>query len=161
MQSYGGAGAVVRLPLAEIVPQETDIKQVTLQGVRIFGSRYGSGFDPEITKFHVKILGAGVNAVWQHDAPYSHFGYRKKWVDIVFDKPVAVAEWLDDRQILTIGIDPETQQRKGIYFHYSNSAEDVDSPAAEGFVPEKRFFEVEGRQWMIRAYFATENDATP
>ncbi|MCP4171910.1 MAG: hypothetical protein GY758_14180 [Fuerstiella sp.] len=161
MQSYGGAGPVIRLPVADIIPQETDIKQVTLQGLRVFGSRYGSGFDPDTTKFHVSILAANANAVWQQDAPYSHFGYRKKWIDIVFDKPLAVAEWLDDKQILTVGIDPEAQQRKGIYFHYSNSTEDVDRPVAKGFVPDKRFFEVEGRQWMIRAYFATGNDATP
>lgn len=152
-QSYGGAGPVLKISLDEAIPKGTDIKDIKLKGLRVYCSRYGSGFDPETTKVHIDIVDANAKPLWQHHAPYSLFGYKEKWVDILFDEPVAVAQWLSEDHTLTIGVDPESHQRKGIYFHYSKPAEGRPTPG--GFVPGKRFFKADGRQWLIRAYLVS------
>ena len=156
-QSYGGAGPVLKIPLTTVVKTE-NLSRARLIGIRIYGSRYGSGFDTAQTKFHVDILDDKASAVWQHHEPYATFGYKKKWVDVVFEKPVAVSDWLDENDVLTIGIDPEAQQRKGVYFHYSKTGAGDESSLAHGFVPDKRFFDVKERQWMIRAYFSVNKE---
>jgi len=155
-QSYGGAGPVIRIPLDEVIPEGSSIKDVMLKGLRVYASRYGSGFDPEQTKFHVDVVDSDANTVWKQSAPYALFGYKPRWVDIPFERPVAIVDWLEDDHTLTVGIDPESHKRKGIYFHYSKAAEGRDDSA--GFVPGKRFFKADGRQWMIRAYLVTERD---
>jgi hypothetical protein len=97
------------------------------------------------------VLNADAEEVSRREFPYALLGYDERWVDLVFTQPVAVAEWLADGRALTLGINPEADQRKGIYFHYSQGAGDGFS---KGFVPGERFFDVEDRRWMIRAYFA-------
>jgi len=153
-QSYGGSGPALELALSDALPDGTDLANVQLTGVRIYGSRYGSGFNPDRAKVHIAILDDQAVTVWRHDAAYSLFGYKPKWVDIAFKTPVSIAEFVSAGQTLTIGVDPEATGRKGLYFHYTEQS--GEQAHSKGFVPGKRFFDVENRDWMIRTYFTVE-----
>ncbi len=134
-QSYGGAG-----PYIQFTAPEPGGK---LQGIRVYGSRYGGGYDPETTAFHVTVL-APPNEYGQ-TCFYSAFAYEPKWVDLVFSDPVT----LTPGQTVTIVIDPHAQQSRGIYFHYNKDPQQTHSGIAKSEQPDKP---TPDREWMIRAY---------
>jgi hypothetical protein len=82
------------------------------------------------------------------DVPYSRFSYKEKWVDLAFAQPVLVT---NPDETMTIALDPEAHQTKGIYFHYNKDPQVSHSFA--GTVA-KGYELVADREWMIRAYFA-------
>ncbi len=150
IQSYGGSGPAVRFKLAEVLPKGFPSKKLKLTGFRLYASRYGSGYDPEKTLMKAALLGNDNQTLWQGAFPYSLFGYKAKWVDLVLPEPVPLGD-LDIRtDKLTVALDPEAHQYKGIYFHYNKDAKTSHSLA--GTVA-KGFRELSDRQWMIRAFF--------
>ncbi len=155
-QSYGGAGPVLTVNLNKLIPKDIDISKVKLKGLRVYGSRYGSGYNVETTMINVDILDANANVLRKEQVPYQHLTYKARWVDLELSRPVAIAKWVTDGK-LTIGIDPQAHQRRGVYFHYQKPADGSDdSEVSKGFVPNKRFFKTKDRRWLIRAYFEME-----
>jgi hypothetical protein len=147
MQSYGGAGPRIAFKLSELLPEEVRAQDLAVFGLRIYGSRYGGGFDPETTTIEVNFLDAVQEVYATQEIPYAKFSHKAKWVDVVFEEPVLLASQGDD--LLDIALDPEAHQTKGIYFHYNeNPAESHSSYGRAG----KGFKDADDREWMIRAW---------
>ncbi len=151
-QSYGGRGPAVRIDLANFMPRlggrTFRSKRLALRGVRVYGSRYGSGYDLETSTIAVTVLDAAGEILATEHVPYSRFSYTAKWVDLVFDKPLPITG--PDPTKLTIALDPEAHRTKGIFFHYNE-----DPPQSHSLVGtvEKGFEHLPEREWTIRAYF--------
>jgi hypothetical protein len=152
MQSYGGGGPAVRFKFADFL-KGTPAQNARIKGLRVYGSRYGSGYDTKETTLKVLFLDAQGIAVMQIAFPYALFTYKEKWVDLAFPRPIPLDFLLNADGTVTIAFDPEAQQYKGIYFHYNKNPKTTHSLAgsvASGFK------EVPDREWMIRAYLTTE-----
>ncbi len=147
MQSYGGAGPRTVFKLSELLQEELQDQELAVYGLRIYGSRYGGGFDPETTTIEVSFLDAVQEVYGTREIPYAKFSHTAKWVDVVFDEPVPLASQGDD--ILDIALDPEAHQTKGIYFHYNKDP--VESHSSAGRVG-KGFKDTADREWMVRAW---------
>jgi len=152
MQSYGGSGPAIRSRFADFL-KDTSAKNAKLKGLRLYGSRYGSGYDTKETTLKVLFLDAQGKSVIQNAFPYALFSYKEKWVDLVLPKPIPLDFLAGTDGTVTIAFDPEAHQYKGIYFHYNKNPKTTHSLAgsvASGFK------EVTDREWMIRAYLTTE-----
>jgi hypothetical protein len=148
MQSYGGRGPAVRFKPADLLAGVPAGEPLALKGVRLFASRYGSGYSPETTKFHVQVLDAQGGKLADAAFPYAKLSYRAGWVDLVFDQPVVLKQ---PGELVTIAFDPEATQTKGVYFHYQTNApasHSLAGRAGDGFK------ELPDREWMMRACFA-------
>ncbi|HIJ64375.1 MAG TPA: M56 family metallopeptidase [Candidatus Hydrogenedentes bacterium] len=154
-QSYGGRGPAMYVDVSDFLPRTIsdgiDLaplffrpKSLTLKGFRVYGSRYGSGYDPETTTVKVSVLGAAGKILREQNFPYALFSYKEKWVDFALPEPIRV------QSNIAVLFDPEAHQTKGIYFHYNQAP-----PASHsGIAKNGRFLkETPGREWMIRAYF--------
>jgi hypothetical protein len=148
MQSYGGSGPAVRFKPAEFLTGLPAGEPLALKGVRLFASRYGSGYSPKDAKLNVQVLDARGGKLADAGFPYSKFSYRVGWVDLVFDRPVVVKQ---PGELVTIAFDPEATQTKGVYFHYQKNPAASHSLAGKAGAELK---EVPDREWMMRACFA-------
>jgi len=147
MQSYGGAGPRIVFRLSELLPEEVQEQDLAVHGLRIYGSRYGGGFDPETTMVQVSFLDADREVYGTQKIPYSKFSHQPKWVDIVFEEPVPLESQADG--ILDVALDPEAHATKGIFFHYNKGP--VESHSSAGRVG-GNFKDTADREWMIRAW---------
>jgi len=152
-QSYGGSGPAIRFKLAEVLPKDVSIEDLELKGFRLYAGRYGSGYDTEQTMLHVAVLGHENKVLWQGTFPYSLFAYKAKWVDVVLPEPLALRSSDLREGELTVAMDPEAHQYKGIYFHYNKTP--GSSRSLAGTVA-KGFRQVPDREWMIRAFFGVK-----
>jgi hypothetical protein len=148
MQSYGGRGPAVRFKPADLLAGVPAGEPLVLNGVRLFASRYGSGYSPETTKFHVQVLDAQGGKLADAAFPYAKLSYRVGWVDLVFDQPVVLKQ---PGELVTIAFDPEATRTKGVYFHYQTNAPTSHSLAGRAG---DGFKELSDREWMMRACFA-------
>jgi RNA polymerase sigma-70 factor (ECF subfamily) len=134
-QSMGAAGPAVRFQNAP--------EGAKLARLRLYGSRYGSGYDPETTYADYYVYDDGLRLIQTGRIPYALFTYQERWVDVPL-KPVQVPG------AFSVLINPSAHQYKGIYFHY-----DKDVAAAHskyGRMPEETSDLEEPWDWMIRAY---------
>jgi RNA polymerase sigma-70 factor (ECF subfamily) len=148
MQSYGGRGPAIRFRPADFLPKDKAGAPLALKGIRVYGSRYGSGYDPAKTLIHVTVLDPQNRALGKAEVPYAKFSYRQQWVDLPFENPVNIA---NPGEELTIAVNPEAHQTKGIYFHYNKNPKESHSSAG---TVENGFQPVADREWMIRAHFS-------
>ena len=148
-QSYSGAGPLIRFEVDEhtVLP-----KRMALEGLRVYGSRYGSGYDPGTSMVDVRVSDATGKEIGKTQFPYALFSYKEKWVDIVFAKPIPIDTSVTPIQ-LSVALDPHAQRTKGIYFHYASAAKVSHSGTARNG---KLLKETPGREWMIRAYLGSE-----
>ena len=146
-QSYGGRGPAVRFKPAELLPGVRANAPLLLKGVRLYASRYGSGYSPEEAKLRVIVRDANDTTLAANDFAYAKFGYKTGWVDLVFDQPVGIQ---NANEPVTIALDPEATQFKGIYFHYQKNP--ATSHSLAGSVA-SGFKELSDREWMVRACF--------
>jgi len=151
-QSYSGAGPAIRIKLADVLPKGTSLRKVKLTGLRVYASRYGSGYSPKRTKLSVAVLDGKGKSRSKASFSYSAFSYKPKWVSLRFRKPVAVGGFAGDDGEITIALDPKASRTKGIYWHYNKDPKESHSLA--GTVA-RGFKETPDREWMIRAYFQT------
>jgi hypothetical protein len=157
MQSYGGRGPAVRIRLSDFIPEGVPASAIKLKGLRLYASRYGSGYDPEKTSLRVLLLDSKSNVVQEETFPYAPFSYREKWVELAFSRPVPMGT-LASGESLIVALDPEATQYKGIYFHYNNDPKSSHSMAGSR---SNGFTDVTDREWMIRAYFTNDGAAQP
>lgn len=148
-QSYGGAGPAIDIDIASILPDDVALDVVKLKGIRIYASRYGSGYDTKTTTLDLLVPDQNAMSQWMQSFPYEHFGYKVKWVDLVIPEPPLIAKYVIDGK-LTLGLDPHAQQRQGIYFHYEKLAE--AAVGMRGIVPGERFFNVDNRRWAVQVF---------
>ncbi len=149
MQSYGGVGPRIVFTLSDLVPEDMLGQPLGVFGLRIYGSRYGGGYDPEETMIEVSFLDADQEPYATRDIPYARFSHDPEWVEVVFDEPVAIET--QDQDFLGILLDPYAHQTKGIYFHYNQDP--AESHSSCGRVG-KDFAATPDREWMIRAWVA-------
>jgi len=139
--SISGVGPAVHF---EGVPVDA-----TLTRLRMFASRYGSGFDPETT-FADYYLFDDENRILQTGRiPYSFFSYEEKWVDIPL-KPLKVPTrfW--------VLINPQAHRYKGLYTHYDTDVTTTHSKS--GRIPDEMRDLGKKFDWMIRAYVQAAGD---
>jgi hypothetical protein len=144
-QSYGGRGPAICMEVAESGAPHI------LRGLRVYGSRYGSGYDADTAMITITVLDAANKVVATEHVPYGRFSYKEQWVDLPFENPVPFPGPGAKPGLWTIALDPEAHRTKGIYFHYNENP--ADSHALVGTV-DKGFERVPEREWMIRAYLA-------
>lgn len=150
-ESYSGAGPSITFNLDDF-PAETIPAPRVIKGFRIYGSRYGSGFDPETTMLKLSVQDAGKAVLYEHQFPYALFGYKEKWVDVVLPMPLELDKVKAAGGSMSVAIDPEAHQFKGIYFHYNK----VPVSSRSSFGSLKSGFEAApDREWMIRACIGT------
>jgi len=150
-QSYGGRGPAIKINFADFLPEGIEAKDLTLKGIRLYASRYGSGYEPEKTLLKLSVLGADGKVLRQATFAYSLFSYKQKWVNLVLSKPLSLGALPEGVEQLTLAIDPEANQYKGIYFHYGKNPKVCHSLAG---TVKNGFQETPDREWMMRAYFA-------
>ncbi|MHC4675343.1 MAG: SUMF1/EgtB/PvdO family nonheme iron enzyme, partial [Planctomycetota bacterium] len=160
-QSYGGRGPARQFNLAhfDLLTPASDFsyKNIFLKGFRIYASRYGSGYDPEKTYVNAAVLDSDNSVRWEGKFPYALFSYKPKWVDLVLQKPVALADLMNEDRMLTFAFNPEAHRTKGIYFHYHKDPPTSNSlvgTVADGFKP------IPDREWIVRAYFESKINKT-
>jgi beta-lactamase regulating signal transducer with metallopeptidase domain/HEAT repeat protein len=147
-QSYGGAGPCIRFPdrlWGAFVGERAVTDTEAFMGVRVYGSRYGSGYNPESTMLHLIVQDQDGNELAKADFPYSLFSYKEQWVDLELPAPARTTV----SEIVCI-LDPEAHQTKGIYFHYKKDPEESHSGVAKNGKADKP---TPDREWMIRGYF--------
>lgn len=149
MQSYGGRGPGVRFSFADGIPSTVSLQDLSLKGLRIYGSRYGSGYDTKKTVMDVYILDPKGGVLWQKAFPFALFIYKPKWVDLVFPEPVPLRKLMNKNEPVTVAFDPHAHQYRGIYFHYNKNPKQTHSLAGS---LRGEFAEATDREWMIRAY---------
>jgi len=141
-RSIGGAGPAIRFDNAPA--------GAVLAGLRIYGSRYGGGYDPKNTNAVYYVFDDDGDILIKGEFPYALFSYQEKWVDI----PV---EETDVPSGFSILINPDPTQYKGIYFHYDS---DVQTAHSKYGVTPAELNDLRGKwDWMIRACVTTEEGA--
>jgi len=143
MQSYGGRGPAVRIDLTEPPPRDVFL----LKGIRLYASRYGSGYDTEETSFYLAILDSEKRLLREFAFPYGKFSYKVKWVDLELNQPVPVKKGY---RTIYIAIDPEAHRTRGIYFRYNRDPE--KSHSLVGKIG-RDFKELPEREWVMRFFF--------
>jgi hypothetical protein len=146
-QSYGGQGPAIRFEPSGSLPGVPTSAPIALKGIRLYASRYGTGYAPEETKLHVIVRDAKDTMLAEAHFPYAKFGYKADWVELVFDQPVRIQ---NPDEPVTIVFNPEATRYKGVYFHYQKDPSTSHSLAgtiAGGFK------ELTDREWMVRACF--------
>jgi hypothetical protein len=146
-QSYGGRGPAVRFRPSEFLPAGAGGGPALLKGVRLYASRYGSGYDAARTLLQVYALDPENQVLGKAGAPYARFNYKERWVDLVLEKPIRIEKPGDP---LTVALDPEAAATKGIYFHYQKNPARSHSLAGK---LGKGFESLNDREWLIRPCF--------
>jgi hypothetical protein len=151
-RSMAGAGPAVRIPAKAIPVKPADKPLVyKLRGLRVYASRYGSGYDLDKTMVQITVTGFDGKPREPLQVPYRRFGYKPRWVALAFDEPIDLGE-APKRGSITIALDPRAARTKGIFFHYNGEPETSHSLiGAPG-----RFREAPELEWMIRAYLSAE-----
>lgn len=138
-RSIGGAGPSIRFEGAP--------PGAVLKGLRVYGSRYGGGYDPKSTNAAYYVFNDEGAVVGKGEFPYSLFSYEAKWVDIS-------VEAVDVPQSFCVLINPDPTQHKGIYFHYDSDIQTAHSKY--GATPQE-LANLQGKwDWMIRACVGAE-----
>ena len=115
----------------------------TLERLRIYGSRYGSGYDTKKTTIDYYILDAEGRSIATGRIPYGLFTYDEKWVDVPMGSAkVPSTFW--------VFLNPFAHQYKGIYWHYDTDVSQTHSKV--GSIPEDLRELERPWEWMIRAY---------
>ena len=97
-------------------------KKPMLTGFALFGGRYGAGYDPDTTFFHVFVCDKKLKPLYRTAFPYSSFGTDLEWVELELP-PLSVPK---DFAIL-VYFDPT--QTKGIYVGRWAEEKTASSPA--------------------------------
>ena len=140
-KSIGGAGPAIRFEGAP--------SGAVLTGLRVYGSRYGRGYDPKKTNAAYYIFDDDGDILIKGEFPYALFSYQEKWVDI----PV---EQTDVPPSFSVLINPDPTQYKGIYFHYDS---DVQTAHSKYGVTPAELNNLRGKwDWMIRAVVAAGDE---
>jgi len=107
-QSLGGSGELIEFTLPS--------KTAKISGLRIHGARYGTPQAPK-ESFLIYFLDEGRSRVVDVElAPYALFERgEEKWVDVVFDQPLAAP------QHCWISLDLRAGPTKGVYVSYDTS----------------------------------------
>ena len=150
-KSMGGAGPAVRIKAADVAPKGAKAQNLTFHGLRLYASRYGSGYNLDETVVRAAVLGPDGKVLWKGTFPYARFTYRAKWVDLALEEPADLGKLPDGT--LTLALDPQAQRTRGVYFHYAKDPE--TSHAAMGSLG-RGFKDAPDMQWLIRAYFSVE-----
>ncbi len=147
MRSYGGRGPAIRYTLSDFPDVAALQKPLMLKGFKVYGSRYGSGYDTQKTMIKVSLVDSSGTEYAKEEIPYGLFSYKEKWVELVFPSPLTVTT--ANEGYLMVAIDPEAHQYKGIYFHFNEAPQVSHSfvgKAGAEFKPDAE------HEWMIRAY---------
>ena len=152
-QSYGGRYPAVKIDVSDIIAKAGGSDKVFLAGLKIYASRYGVDYKPEETFMRISVLSNEGTDHANSKYPFSLFSFSEKWVDLVLSEVISLNRYVDDNGMITIALDPEAGQYKGIYFHFT-SHPDV-CHALVGRI-DSGFEEIDDRQWMIRAFFKTK-----
>ena len=115
-----------------------------LTGFSLYGGRYGTGYKPDRTWFHVVICDKKLKPIYRTAFPYSSFDYAMEWVDFELP-PLEVPK---DFAILVYFAPTQT---KGIYvglWTEKKSASLKGLPKNVAGKPEK------GQGWMMKAHCA-------
>jgi hypothetical protein len=151
IESYTGAGPALLFRPADFLGEDLGSKNILLRGFRVYGSRYGSGFDPDKAVIKVSLIDPDGKVRWDGEFPYSLFSYREKWVDLILKEPIPPGVSGIAGDVWTVALDPEADKYKGVYFHYNQNP--AESHSLVGTV-EQGFELLPDRQWMIRTYFS-------
>ncbi|MCX6999251.1 MAG: hypothetical protein NT106_02985 [Candidatus Sumerlaeota bacterium] len=151
-QSYGGSGPAIKFTISDGTPSTVPSKLYVIKGFRFYGSRYGSGYEPNTTMIKAALQDAQGKIIWQESFPYALLSYKAKWVDLVPSQPIPLAG--QAVAPLTFSLNPEAHQTKGVYFHYLKNPPKSHSLAG---TVEMGFKEVADREWLIRVYLAAVN----
>jgi len=146
-QSYGGSGPALRFRPSEMVAGISADKPIKLKGVRLYASRYGGGYTPEETTLRVTLRDAQDATLGESRFAYVKFKFDAEWVDLVFEQPVEIPK---PGEPVTLALDPEATQTKGIYFHYQKNP--ATSHSLVGTVS-SGFKELPDREWLMRVAF--------
>ena len=149
MESYGGQGPAIRFKPAEVLADAPPGGPLKLKGVRLFASRYGTGYPPESTTMKVQVLDAKGKELGTASFAYAQFGYKVSWVDLVFDQPIVLKQ---SDEPVTIVFDPEATKYKGVYFHYQKNP-----PVSHSLVGKtgETFRELPKQEWLMKLGFET------
>ncbi|MHC5037779.1 MAG: S41 family peptidase [Planctomycetota bacterium] len=142
-QSIAGTGHIVTFK----VP-----KALYIASVRVFGQRYGGGYDPSETFFTVTVCDSNLKELTSQKAPYDLFTPRKfEWGDVVLENPVKVAGTFK----IVVAFRPT--QTKGVYLAWST----VKTSHSSTGLPGGREDEIDkSREWMIRAVLTKKKPKT-
>ncbi|MHC5009589.1 MAG: S41 family peptidase, partial [Planctomycetota bacterium] len=122
-----------------------------IRAVRIYGSRYGGGYDPAETTFSVSVTDDALKPLATVTASYDRFELGHwDWVEVEFDEPVKVPSSFR----VVAAFDPTA--RKGVYVAYSATASSHSGYGLAGgdFRPYDH-----DKEWMIRAVLTDEGEA--
>ena len=151
-QSYGGSCPAIQFFLSDL---QGGGPGLVLKGFKLYASCYGGGFNPASTYVYVYIINSRDQVLQKAAFPYSLFDFEPKWVDLILKDSVPI---IQGETHLTIVIDPEAQQTKGIYFHYNKNPQKSHSlVATQG----KGYKNLPDREWMIRAFFQPGGMSAP
>lgn len=154
-QSYGGRGPAIRFKPTELLTDLRPNEPVRLKGIRLSASRYGGGYPPEQTFLRVLVLDGQGATLGEGVFASALFGNRAKWVDLVFENPIAIASPAEE---LTVAFDPSATQTKGIYFHFQKNP--AVSHSLAGTV-RNGFTATPDREWLMRVAFEAPTPASP
>jgi len=70
MQSYGGRGPAIRFRIGDVLPEEVSYPDVALRGIRLYASRYGTGYDPQQTLVKVYIIDESEKVCLEETFPF-------------------------------------------------------------------------------------------
>jgi beta-lactamase regulating signal transducer with metallopeptidase domain len=155
MQSYGGSGPAIRFKLDEFFPSAGAPivpDGLKLKGFRLYGSRYGSGYNTATTMLKVLVLSRDGKVLREERFPYGRMSYQPRWIDLALKEPLDLKALASADGTITIAFDPAATQTKGVYFHYSQNPSASHSMvwnAQRGVTP------LPDREWMIRAVIGT------
>ena len=151
-QSYGGSCPAIQFFLSDL---QGGGPGLVLKGFKLYASRYGGGFNPASTYVYVYIINSRDQVLQKAAFPYSLFDVEPKWIDLLLKDAVSI---IQGETHLTIVIDPEAQQTKGIYFHYNKNPQKSHSLVA---TLGKGYKNLPDREWMIRAFFQPGGMSAP
>ena len=133
-QSAAGTGHVIRY--------EAPKGDWWIQSVRVYGARYGGGYDPAETTCTVALCDEALAPLLSFEVPYSRFAPgRFGWVDIPFPRTTVVPRIFR----LVVAFDPSAT--RGVYVGWAATNETHSSYGLPGGA--ERPFRAEA-EWMIR-----------
>jgi RNA polymerase sigma-70 factor (ECF subfamily) len=151
-QSYGGSCPAIQFLLSDLTGAGDSL---LLKGFKLYASRYGGGFNPATASVNVYIIDSKDLVLQKAAFPYSLFDVQPGWVSLVLQNPIPIKQ---GEPHLTVVMDPEAHQTKGVYFHYNKNPQKAHSLKA---TPGKGYDNLTDREWMIRACFQQGGSAQP
>jgi len=118
-------------------------RSAVLERLRIYASRYGSGYDPAAVNVDYLVLGEDGSTLASGSFPYEAIDRDGRWAEVRVGPVKVPAEF---RVVLA----SHSDAAKGVYFHYDASGEGANSKVAlaGGEIVETEV----PLTWMIRAY---------